>query len=226
MAGNLKAFLAEFVGTFALVFVSAGAVCADAVTGGRLGLTGIALAYGLALAAMSLTFGRACGGQFNPAITAALLLNRRMNLIRGVLFVAAQLLGAALAGILLRAALHTHEELLTAAPFLGACDMGSGVGFKAGTLLEAVATFFLACASMAPGDSRGGGGQAAGGCVLAAAVLVLGPLTGAALNPARAFGPAVATGHWSNWFVYWIGPVTGAVPAVFLYGNLYAEKTK
>lgn len=228
MAGNIKAILAELICAFAFVAIGAGAVCMDALSGGKLGWTGIALAQGLVAAVLVAVYGRASGAFFNPALTAVLIANGRLNLVKGVFYLAAQLLGAALAGVFLKAVLHEHPELWSAAPFLGACDL-SGLGFKAATLVEAVTTFFLVTAvygtyatasrAAAPQDLA----PLAVGATYAFAVLATGPLTGAALNPARAFGPAVATGHWSHWWVYWVGPLAGAAAASLLYEYLYLE---
>lgn len=228
MAGNLRAYLAECVGTFALVFIGAGSVCADALTGGKVGAVGVALAYGLAFMAMCSAYG--CGGGFyNPAVTTAMLVHRRINTLKGVLYISIQLLGAALAALALKKVLNQHETLFTAAPYLGACDLFDGIGFKAGTFLEALATFFLMTAVYATTiDSRGmeQAAPAVIGMTMTAGVLAIGPLTGGALNPARSFGPAIVTGHWAHWFVYWIGPLAGALAASWIYENLYIEKKK
>ena len=225
MSGKFKSYVAEMIGTFALLVVGPAAVCMDVVTQGKLGLTGIALAYGLCASAMAFAFGPVSGGHFNPALTGALLVHRRLEAFQGVFYVVSQLLGAALAGLLLKAALHNYPKLLTAPPFLGACDL-SGVGFKGATLLEAIGTFFWASVFYATAvDRRGVPGTAplALGLTITVSVLAIGPLTGAALNPARAFGPAVATGHWANWFVYWIGPLAGALTASLLFESLLLE---
>ena len=227
MAGNLKAILAEFICAFAFVFAGAGAVCVDALSGGRLGWTGIALAHGLAAAVLASTYGRVSGAQFNPALTLALFANGRQNVVLTVFFLMAQLLGATLAAVFLKAALHTRPEVLTGAPFLGACDLSS-VGYKAATLIEAIGTFFVVTAVYAT-TIRSGEREDSAPWVLGAAyafgVLVCGPLTGGALNPARAFGPELASGHWAFWWVYWVGPLAGAAAAALLYEHLYLDKT-
>ncbi|MBI4425056.1 MAG: aquaporin [Elusimicrobia bacterium] len=226
MAGNLKAILAEFIATFAFVLAGAGAVSVDALTGGGLGWGGIALAHALAATGLALVYGRASGAHFNPAVTLALLANGRLNLIKAVFYITAQLLGAALGSLFLKAVLNARPELASAPPFLGACDF-TVVGYKAATLLEAVLTFFLVTAVYSTTvESRGSHVAAplALGAIYGFGVLVSGPLTGGALNPARAFGPAVSTGHWAHWWVYWIGPLAGAAAASMLYEYLYLEK--
>lgn len=226
MAGNLKAILAEFIAAFAFVAAGAGAVCMDALSGGRLGITGIALAHGLAAAAMAVLYGKASGAQFNPAVTVALWANGRQNAIKSVFFVTAQLLGATMAGLFLKAILHAHPELLTGSPFLGACELTS-VGYRAGTLVEAVLTFLLVTgvySTTVEAGPREGSAPFVVGAMYALGILFAGPITGGAMNPARAFGPAIVTGQWSYWWVYWVGPLAGAAGASLLYEYLFLEK--
>lgn len=227
MGGNLRSYLAEFTGTFGLVFIAAASFCVEALFPGRLGLAGLALAYAAAAAAMSYAFGPISGGHFNPAVTLSFCALGRIDWIKGVFYLVSQLLGAALAGLLLRATWH-QPELLAPPICLGACDL-SGVGFRAATLLEAVGTFFLVSAIYATTvDPRGKPSAAplAVGACLCGAMFSLGPLTGAALNPARVFGPAIVTGHWAHWYVYWAGPLVGGCAAALLYEHLLLESKK
>lgn len=224
MSGNIRSFVAEFIGTFAVVWLAAGAVCVDAVLPGRLGAVGIALAYGCSAAIATYALGRASGGHFNPALTAAAYVSKRLDAVKASFYVICQLLGAALAGLLLSRTFQAHPEVSTRAPFLGACDLW-GIGFRGATLLEAIGTFLLVLvyyAARYEGRARSGWPTAIG-LSLAAGSLALGPLTGGALNPARAFGPAVASGHWANFYVYWVGPLVGAAAAALLYDNLFLE---
>src|SRR4051812_16798132 len=128
MPGNLRSYLAEFIGTFALVLA-----CALASFAGPSPIDP-ALAYGATYAALAFTYGSVSGGHFNPALTIAQILNRRINANKGIFYIVSQLLGAALAGRLLLAALHDHP-LMSSSPSLGGCAL-LGVGFKAATLLE------------------------------------------------------------------------------------------
>jgi aquaporin Z len=224
--GGLRAFGAELTGTFALTLAGAGAVCMDAMTGGRLGPVGIALAYAAAMAAAFYAF-PGSGARFNPALTLADLAVRRSPLTRGVFAVAAQLLGAACAGLLLKAVLAGGKpELLGAPTYLGACAP-SGIGYRAATLIEAVLTFFLACAVTASAERRR---RALGPFAIGAAALfgglAAGPLTGAAMNPARAFGPAIAAGAWSRHYVYWVGPLAGALLAALIAPSIVTEENR
>lgn len=223
MSGNLRAFLAEAIGTFALVIAGAGAVCIEAVTGLPIGPVGVALAQGLAVMAMWSAYGPVSGGHFNPALTVALLLHKRLDTVKAVFYVVSQLLGAALAGLLLSAVLRSHPNFAADPTFLGACAL-KGVGFKAGTLIEAVGAFFWVSVFYSRVVEERDGGAAAPlalGAAVGLATLLTFPLTGAALSPARAFGPSLATGQWHNWYVYWIGPAAGAVAAAFLHERLF-----
>ena len=213
MTGALKSYLGEFIGTFALVLAGAGSLCVG------LGPGLAALNYGLAAMSMTYAFGPISGGHFNPALTVALYAAKRVDAARAVLFVVSQLLGAALAGRLLAAALHGDPVQLGGTVLT--------IGFKAATLLEAVATFFLVISYYAAVyDPRGRAGAAplAHGAALAAGALWLGPLTGGALNPARAFGPAINSGLWASWYVWWAGPIVGATAAALLYESLFLER--
>lgn len=228
MAGHLRAFAAELIGTFALVFIGAGAACADAMSGGKIGVVGAALASGFILASVIQCFGGISGGHFNPVVTAAQFSLGRLDAIKAAFFVISQLLGAALAGVCLQAVLHGRPDLIESAPYLGGTFLSGPIGYKAGTLVEAVGSFFLATSYAAAGAMRGGGilSSLSIGLTWSAAILALGPLTGAALNPARAFGPSIVTGRWTHGFVYWIGPLVGAFGAFWLYEILHPDKKK
>ncbi len=224
MAGNLRAFLAEFLGTFAWVFFAAGAVCTDAVLQGRLGPVGVGAAQGLTVAAVFGVFGRYSPGLFNPAFTLSLVVIRRLDMVKAALCLVSQLLGAAIAGLFL-AQIFSHTEVGSQAPFLGAAIPSKVLGFRGATLLEAVLTFFLAIAAHRVFEETDRTRTKVLALVLGAvaivAALVGGPLTGAAMNPARAFGPALASGFWSLHYVYWFGPITGAVAGMGLSQFLF-----
>ncbi|MFH1725853.1 MAG: aquaporin [Elusimicrobiota bacterium] len=223
MAGNLRAFLAELMGTFAWVLFVAGAVCTDASLDGALGPAGIAMAQGVALAAVFGVFGPYSIGLFNPAFTIALACLKRVEIGKAALCLLCQLLGAVLAALLLKQ-IFSHLLLAGEPPYLGT-PLASAVGFRSATLLEAVITFFLAVAAYRATEDTGMPSVAPRaivvGAVAAAAAFVAGPLTGAAMNPARAFGPAVVTGFWSQHYVYWVGPLAGAVGGMALSRFLF-----
>jgi MIP family channel proteins len=224
--GGLRSFGTELLGTFALTLAGAGAACMDAMTGGRVGPVGVALAYAAAMAAAFYCF-PGSGARFNPALTLAAVAARRESALRGVFALAAQLLGAACAGLLLRASLSgLHPELLGAPTYLGAVAP-AGSGYRAATLVEAVLTFFLACAVAASSERRR---RALGPLSIGAAALfgglAAGPLTGGAMNPARAFGPAIAAGAWDRHYVYWVGPLAGAALAALIAPYLITEENR
>ncbi len=228
MAGNLRALIAEFFGTFTWVFLAAGVVCSDASLGGTIGPTGIALGVGLTVAAVFGIFGPAARGQFNPAFTLGLVATRRLDIVQGVLCLVCQLLGAALAGLFLAKA-FAHAPIIAESPYLGT-PMPEGVGYRGASLLEAVTTMLLAMAVYSPSSSGQNGraasifGAIAAGAVAAAATLVIGPLTGAALNPARAFGPALATGFWHQHYIYWAGPLAGGAAGMGISRLLFEHQ--
>ncbi len=221
-----KSLLSEFLGTFALVFIGAGAVLVNGLTGGAVGLVGIALAHGLVLMTMIYALANISGAHFNPAITITMALNRRLPYKKAVAYIVSQLLGASLAGFMLLLLFPAA----TSAQLWG-FPMDVSIGF--GIALEAVLTFFLvsvvygvAVSKKAPASSFG----YAIGLVLTYDILMGGTQTGGAMNPARAFGPAVASGFWGTQIIYWLGPIIGALVAglvwEYLLGEQKAEEAK
>lgn len=221
MAGNLRVFLAELAGTFGWVFFCGGAVCADAALHGRLGPAGVALAQGLAVASIFGSLGKHTLGLCNPAFTAALALLRRVDPVKAALCLVCQLLGAVLAALLL-SQLFAHAPVVSEPPYLGA-PIPNGIGFRGATILEAVSTFFLAAAAWRVWRVASASRALVLGAVAAAAALVGGQLSGAAMNPARAFGPAVVTGYWSLHYVYWAGPLAGALLGISFAHYLFEK---
>jgi MIP family channel proteins len=219
--------VAEFIGTFALIFFGAGSICADQYLhgAGGLGLLGIALAHGLAIGIMVSALGHISGGHFNPAITIGIWVTKRLNTIDALLYWAAQLIGAVAAAYLLKAVVPDDTWQAVA---LGTPALARDFPVWAGMALEAVTTFFLVLVVFATAiDERGAFKAISGfgiGLTITLGILVAGPLTGAALNPARAFGPALAANHWAHHGVYWIGPLAGGFLAGLLYDGLYLKK--
>jgi MIP family channel proteins len=218
---------AEFLGTFALVFFGAGAVCVDFQlrSSGGIGLVGIALANGLAYAIMVSALGHISRGHFNPAITIGYWVTRRLSTFDSLAYWAAQLVGATAAAFYLK--LVVPEDIANNV-FLGTPELMRDFPRWSGMALEGVATFFLVLVVFATVvDERGSYRSVAGfamGLTITLGVLVAGPLTGGALNPARAFGPAIASSHWLNWGIYWVGPLGGGFLAGLLYDSLYLRK--
>ena len=226
---NFRAALAELVGTFAFLFIAAGAICADAYSSGKVGLVGVALANGLILSVMISSFGAISGGYFNPAVTIAFAVVGRVTAAQAALYVAAQLIGAVLAGLLLRVIFaQVFPDAVTGPAHLGTPGLGADVSFGTGVLVEAVLTLFLLLAIYGTAvDDRAPRTIAGFGIGLTVAVDIFmgGPLTGAAMNPARTFGPAVGAQYWDNHLVYWIGPIVGAVVGALLYERVFIDRS-
>lgn len=222
---------AEFLGTFAVVFFAAGAVCADFhlrnSPSGGIGQLALALAYGLAFAIMVAALGHISGGHFNPAITIGLWVTKRLSTLDTLAYWAAQLLGSIVAAFLLRIVIP-DESWRNATNFVP--ELLRDYPGWAGMALEATATFFLVLVVFATTiDDRGASRSVAAfgiGLTIAVGVLVAGPFTGAALNPARAFGPALALHHWLNQMIYWIGPLGGGFLAGLVYDSLFLRQTE
>lgn len=221
-----KKCLAEGIGTFALVFIGAGSICSDQYTGGGVGLLGIALAHGLVLSIAIYATGHISGGHINPAVTFGFLITNRISVKDAVFYILSQLAGAVLAGFLLTAIFPAE---VWNSVHLGTPLLGEGIGFGAGVLVEMILTFFLLFSIFGTAvDERAPKGiyGFAIGLVLAFDILVGGPLTGASMNPARTFGPALVAGFWENHLVYWIGPLMGGGLAALVYHHLLMEKNE
>ena len=220
-----KAALAELLGTFALCFIGAGAICTNQWTGGDLGLLGIAIAHGTVLAVMISALGHLSGGHFNPAVTIAVLVSRKIERERAAVYILAQLVGAALAAFLLSVIV---PDQVWQPVHLGTPMLSPDVNPVQGMLLEIVLTFFLVLAVFGTAVDPKGAWNAVGGfgigTVLIFDILVGGPVTGAAMNPARVFGPALVSGTWDHHAVYWIGPVLGGAMAGLLYTLAFLKR--
>jgi aquaporin Z len=216
--------VAEFLGTFALVFIGAGSVVVLPVFAPQAALLGVALAHGLVLAIMVSNFGHISGGHFNPAVTAGVWVVGKIATGRAMLFVLAQLAGAAAGAGLLR---YVMPENFWRQASLGATLVAHQVGVANGKALviEAILTFFLVITVFATAvDDRGVFKSIAGlaiGLVLTFDILVGGALTGASMNPARSFGPAVVGATWDDFWVYVVGPLGGAVIGAALYWFMF-----
>lgn len=215
-----RAAVAEFVATFALIFVGAGAVIVAST--GQLDLVGVALAHGLVLAIMVSVTGHISGGQINPAVTIALWATGKISTQRGAVLIAAQLLGAVVGALLVR---YVVGGGAFDAGGAGAPALGAGVAAGKGIVVEAILTFFLVFAVFGTVvDDRGPWNMTAGftvGLVIAFDILAFGPLTGAAMNPARWFGPALVGGSWGDAVVWIVGPIAGGIIAGVLYTAVF-----
>ena len=224
---NAKVFVVEFIGTFALVLVGSAAGMYN------VGVLGVALAHGLTLAAMAYTFGYISGMHINPAVTLGLATNGNITWREAIVYWVAQFAGGALAAFLLHYIVNlVNPEAFNAAATNGVLTTDYPY-FALG--VEALLTFFLMNAVLhtSMGDKTGPFGAWAIGTTLTIAILGGGPLTGASLNPARSFGPAIFTSvitagtpdyqNYLLYLVYFIGPFLGAILAVSLYQFLKSE---
>ena len=228
---QVQVLLAEFLGTFALVFFGAGAICTDAVVRngaafGPVDLLVIAFAHAIVLAVMVTALGHISGAHFNPAVTFGAVITRHIEPLLAGLYVIVQLAAGVLAALLLK---YIFPDAITSAVMYGAPTPGAGISSVKAYVIEAVLTFFLVTVVFATAiDPRGAFNKIAGfgiGLVLLFDILVGGPLTGAAMNPARAFGPALVAGivdgnHLSHYFIYWLGPLIGGALAALVYQGL------
>lgn len=217
-----RALIAEAIGTFTLCFVgilsiSAGTIAGDSSTGS---LVNVAFAHGLAIYVMVAALGVESGGHFNPAVTLALLATRRIAPPRAAMYVVAQLVGALLASGLIAGAFGPEAVADgTPAPVDTITALGAMV-------LEAVATFFLVLVIFGTAlDERSPKAvfPAAIGFTITMGIMAIGPLTGAALNPARAFGPSLVSGVWTSHWIYWVGPILGGVAAALLQDRFLVD---
>jgi MIP family channel proteins len=222
MRDSFRHFLAEFIGTFALVFVGGAAIMHAKDSGGSIGLLEVALAHGLILAVMVSATMR-ISGHFNPAVTIGFLATRRIDGAMAGVYIAAQIIGAILAAYVLKA---TFPDALFAATRGGGQSISLDVSGGQAFVLEAIATFFLAFVIYGTAVDRKApriGGLAIG-FVVAADILAIGPYTGASMNPARSFGPAVASGSFEGQLIFWLAPIIGAVSAALLYEFLFIRR--
>jgi aquaporin NIP len=206
----VRALGAEALGTFALVFVGAGAIMVDA-EGGGLGTVGVALAFGLVVMAMVYALGPVSGAHLNPAVTLGFALSRHFSTRRVPAYWVAQMVGATAAAVTLRASLGDVANV--------GATMPSGSQAQAFLWEVALTAILLVVVIAVATDTRTVGESAAlaiGGTI-ALGSLVGGPISGASMNPARSLGPALASGEWSSLWVYLTAPFVGAALGALAY---------
>src|SRR3989449_10289625 len=223
---TLRPCLAEFLGTFYLCFAGIGAIlCNTPAVGGMSGLLGIALAHGLALSIAVSVFGGESGAHFNPPVTAGFLVTGRIAPPLAGAYVIAQLLGATTAAGFCR--------VIFPVAAVNAANLGIPLPAPwatTGTVLvaEFIMTFLLMTAIFGTAvDERGKAVKIGGfgiGLTVAFDILAGGAVTGASMNPARSFGPALEMNYWAFHWMYWVAPIAGAVVAALIYDNLLLEK--
>ena len=214
-----RATFAEFVATLLFVFLGAGSVVVTGtLTDGELTaprLVVIALAHGFAIALLAYATANISGGHINPAVTFAAWITKNISTARATMFVLAQLVGALAGALLLLAAIPDAADTN-----LGAHALGPEVSIGMGLIMEIVVTFALVFVIFATAVDSGGMGNLAPlaiGLTVLVDHLVAVPITGASMNPARSFGPALVAGEWSNHWIYWIAPLTGGALAGMAY---------
>lgn len=205
-------YVAEFLGTFALVFAGPGAAAVNANSGGSVTGVGIGMSFGLVVMVLIYALGHLSGCHINPAVTIAFAAIRRITPAKAALYIACQLAGAVLAGLAIVAILGQEGDAGATAPRIGGTD--------AAFWSELILTFFLMFVILAVAtDSRAEGTMAAvaiGGYVGFAAT-GWGPVANASMNPARTFGPAVAADVWNAHWVYWVAPILATLLAAAVY---------
>lgn len=217
------ALIAEMVGTFALIFIGAGAGAL-----GIGGLVGVAFAHGLVIVGFAYAYGHISGTHINPAVTVGVWLAGKMDAGRAFSYIVFQLIGGVLGAMALRMVLGGTETglgqtLPASALVVGSTTISVSAGMA--VLVEAILTFFLVNCVLNAAVS-GKAGNLAGlaiGMTLTLAILMGGPLTGASLNPARSIGPAVALGDFGSLWIYLVGPILGGVVAALLYRGVLED---
>jgi MIP family channel proteins len=215
----------ELLGTFTLVFAGAGTIMALGPTADA-GTLEVALATGLAIAVMVSAVGHISGGHFNPAITFGFMLTRRISLLLGLVYVVVQLAGGVLAALLLR---WIFPKAVSDVTNIGAPAKNGLIEVGPALVVEALLTFFLVWVVFAmTSDPRSTYSAIAGlaiGLTIVFDMLIGYTLTGAAMNPARAFGPQLIANAWSDWWIWYVGPLAGGAIAALLYDELYLRPT-
>ena len=219
---------AELVGTFLFIAVGGAAVISDAQTGGAVGLVGISLTFGLVIAALATAFGPISGAHFNPAVTVAFWLVGKIRTVEGIRYIVVQVLGAILAGLALKLAFGGFDGEPSVYGFAGGAtplpSMGPGTPLLIGVeaVLTSVVVFTILLAAAGAHAPQVGALYVGG--VVAACMLAGSALSGAGMNPARWFGPALVYGDLSYALVYVAGPLVGAAAAALSVRYLYAER--
>jgi len=223
--------ISEFVATLMFIFIGTGSVVATQATLGVSSvqipsLTVIALAHGFAIMILVYAVGEISGGHINPAVTWATMITNKISVVRGLTYIVFQLLGGIVGSALLKSILPPELQYSMGCHSLNP-KLSPGQGFGAEVIFTAIFLFIVFATAISPFAGKfaplsAGGGQEYGPGKLTPfavgmTILVLHcvgiPLTGASMNPARSFGPAVVAGCWSNHWIYWIGPLAGSTAA-------------
>ena len=212
----LGKFIAEIIGTFVLVFVAAGSVMVNDISGGLVTLVGVALSTGISVMVMVYAIDNISGAHINPAVTFGFLLTRRLGWKEALVYWAAQISGAVVAAGALRLILGEVAQMGANVPSVG---VGQALGME---ILITFSLVFLIMAVTSNQDRLGGVSGVAIGAAVALGLLVGGPISGGSMNPARSLGPALIGWIWVDHWVFWAGPLLGA--SVGSLGYLYLDR--
>lgn len=209
-----KAGFAESLGTLLLVLIGCGSTVHKEGT-----LLSVALCFGLTVASVVWSIGHISGAHINPAVTIGLLVTRKISLMRGLLYILAQMIGAILGAALLKGFFPNPGTM-------GSTLVADDVSVFQAFVIEIIITFVLVFVVMSSIDTGrkdlGGSVPLSIGLAVTTCVLAAGPLTGASMNPARSFGPAIVSNNMTNHWVYWLGPILGGIIAALLYDFIFA----
>jgi aquaporin TIP len=227
----LKKYIAEFIAAFFLVFAGTAAIVADqtlavVLVRDSFGLLGVALAHGLALAVVIAAIGGISGGHANPAVSIAFYISRRLSAKDLGGYIAAQLLGGLVAAFLVARVFVAEAVEATG---VGVPALGPGTALLQGGLIEVILTFMLVFVIWGVAVNPKGAkiiAPLAIGLTYSFGVIIGGPFTGAAMNPARWFGPALVSGQFANWPVWILGPIVGALLASTVYELFFLEEAE
>ncbi|XP_059286022.1 aquaporin TIP2-1-like [Lycium ferocissimum] len=221
--GSIKAYIAEFISTLLFVFAGVGSAIAynKLAAGAALdpsGLVAVAVCHGFALFVAVSIAANISGGHVNPAVTFGLALGGQITILTGLFYWIAQLLGAIVGSYLLK--------VVTGGMAVPIHSVAAGVGATEGVVMEIIITFALvytvyATAADPKKGSLGTIAPIAIGFIVGANILAAGPFSGGSMNPARSFGPAVASGNFAGIWIYWVGPLVGGGLAGLIYSNVF-----
>lgn len=229
---NPRAWLAEAIATYALVFFGPLAIILSVAYFGSVltipALVVISLAHGAAIGLMVYTFGHVSGAHINPAVTIAMLVTKRINIKDGIAYIVFQIIGAIVAAATLKAILPVLGDKVHFGTQGGPSAILNNSAIS-GFTVEAILTFFLvtvifmtAVHKKAPAGMYG---LAIGGMIFLIHLVGV-PLTGASVNPARTLGPAIISGYWDYHWIYWAGPIVGAVIAGLVMNYIFVKKAE
>ena len=221
-------YIAEILGTLLIVFIGAGAICAEhsmKVTDGQGVPVWAITVFGFVIVAVVYATSYISGSHINPAVTISYWATGRMYAGTALYYIISQLAGAVLAAYFLKILFPDAVNTV----YLGTCTLGEGVGFWKAVSIEFIITFLFVFTIFATAVDKRTSKVLAGaaiGLVFLFGVSISITFSGGALNPARVFGPAVVSGHFDSHYVWWLGPVSGAIAAGFLYGKVFTLKSE